>query len=89
MVSDLERKRPIWWKAQLRWQRLRPLEKFAGLVERRWGGIVSYCEVDNKVSLGFVEGVNNKIRVIQRRACGIRDEEYLHLKIPASFLTEC
>jgi transposase len=28
----------------------------------------------------FVEGLNNKIRVIQRRAYGLRDEEYL-LKI--------
>jgi len=40
-----------------------------------------YCQPDNKVSLGFVEGVNNKIRVIQRRAYGLRDEEYLRLKI--------
>jgi hypothetical protein len=37
--------------------------------------------VHNKVSLGFVEGLNNKIRVIQRRAYGLRDEEYLRLKI--------
>jgi hypothetical protein len=28
-----------------------------------------YCKPENKVSLGFVEGLNNKIRVIQRRAC--------------------
>ena len=35
----------------------------------------------DKVSLGFVEGLNNKIRVIQRRAYGLRDEEYLRLKI--------
>jgi len=31
--------------------------------------------------LGFVEGLNNKIRVIQRHAYGLRDEEYLRLKI--------
>jgi transposase len=30
---------------------------------------------------GFVEGLNNKTRVIQRRAYGLRDEEYLRLKI--------
>jgi hypothetical protein len=30
---------------------------------------------------GFVEGLNNKIRVIQRRAYGLRDEDYLRLKI--------
>jgi transposase len=34
-----------------------------------------------KVALGFVEGVNNKIRVIQRRSYGLRDEEYLRLKV--------
>ena len=41
---------------------------------------------ENKVSLGLVEGVNNKIRVLQRRAYGYRDEEYLKLKIVAAFL---
>ena len=33
------------------------------------------------MALGFVEELNNKIRVIQRRAYGLRDEEYLRLKI--------
>jgi transposase len=32
-----------------------------------WDGIAAYC-TENKVSLGFVEGRNNKIRVFQRRA---------------------
>jgi Transposase len=31
--------------------------------------------------VSFVEGLNNKIRVIQRRAYGLRDEEYLRLKV--------
>ncbi|MGH8576108.1 MAG: transposase [Gammaproteobacteria bacterium] len=35
----------------------------------------------SKVPLGFVEGLNNKIRVFQRRAYGLRDEEQLRLKI--------
>jgi transposase len=47
----------------------------------RWDGIAAYCKPENKVSLGFVEGLNNKIRVIQRRAYGLQDEEYLRLKI--------
>jgi transposase len=46
-----------------------------------WDGIVAYCRSDNKVALGFVKGLNNKIRVLQRRAYGLRDEEYLRLKI--------
>ena len=69
------------WKAQLRWQRLKPYEKFAAMIEKHWGGIAAYCKPENKVALGFVEGLNNKIRVIQRRAYGLRDEDYLKLKI--------
>jgi transposase len=69
------------WRSSLRWQRLKPYEKFAQMIDRHWDGIAAYCKPENKVSLGFVEGLNNKIRVIQRRAYGLRDEEYLRLKI--------
>jgi len=88
-------KNPIWcrkffdnWKGQLRWQRLKPFEKFAALIERHWDGIISYCHPNHKVSLGFMEGLNNKIRVIQRRAYGIKDQEYLMLKVVTSFIKE-
>jgi transposase len=76
------------WRAQLRWQRLPSYVKFARMIDRHWDGIAAYCHPDNKVSLGFVEGVNNKVRVIQRRAYGLRDEEYLRLKILTAFLPE-
>jgi len=69
------------WRASLKWQRLKPYEKFAEMIDRHWDGIAAYCRPENKVSLGFVEGLNNKIRVIQRRAYGLRDENYLRLKI--------
>ena len=74
------------WQEGLRWQRFEPYRKFARMVEKHWHGIASYCHPDNKVSLGLVEGLNNKIRVLQRRAYGYRDEEYLKLKIIAAFL---
>ena len=74
------------WKQSLKWQRLTPYEKFAAMIERHWEGIASYCHPENKVSLGLVEGRNNKIRVLQRRAYGYRDEDYLKLKIVAAFL---
>ena len=74
------------WKDSLKWQRLEPYQKFAELIESHWEGIASYCHPENKVSLGLVEGVNNKIRVLQRRAYGYRDESYLKLKIVAAFL---
>jgi len=81
-------RRPIWarrffhqWQEALRWQRLEPFERFALMVSAHWDGIEAYCHEENKVPLGFVEGLNNKIRAIQRRAYGFRDEEYLRLKI--------
>ena len=76
------------WKSQLRWQRLKPYETFAEMVERHWDGIAAYCNPGNKVALGFVEGFYNKIRVIQRRSYGLRDEEYLKLKILTTGLPE-
>ncbi|MGB4068226.1 MAG: ISL3 family transposase [Nitrospira sp.] len=69
------------WRASLKWQRLKPYEKFAEMIDRHWDGIAAYCKPENKVALGFVEGMNNKIRVMQRRSYGLRDEEYLRLKV--------
>jgi transposase len=76
------------WKSSLKWQRLKPYEEFAQLIERHWDGIAAFCQPENKVSLGFVEGLNNKVRVIQRRAYGLRDEEYLRLKILTCMLPD-
>jgi transposase len=69
------------WRDSLKWQRLKPYQKFAAMIDRHWDGIAAYCKPENKVALGFVEGLNNKIRVIQRRSYGLRDEEYLRLKV--------
>ena len=96
MFSQLwDYKREVWarrffdrWRSALRWQRLKPYEGFARMVEEHWDGIASHCHEENKVPLGFVEGINNKIRVIQRRAYGLRDEEYLRLKILTCMLPE-
>jgi len=76
------------WRASLKWQRLKPYEKFAEMIERHWDGIAAYCQPENKVALGFVEGLNNKIRVMQRRAYGLRDAEYLRLKVLTSMLPQ-
>jgi transposase len=40
------------------------------MIDRHWDGIASYCHSENKVSLGLVEGLNNKTCVLQRRAYG-------------------
>lgn len=73
------------WKDSLKWQRLEPFRRFAAMVERHWDGIVAYCQPENHgIALGYVEGLNNKIRVFQRKAFGLRDEEYLRLKVLSS-----
>jgi len=69
------------WQASLKWQRLKPYEEFAEMIKSHWDGIAAFILSEDKVSLGFVEGLNNKIRVIQRRAYGLQDEEYLRLKV--------
>lgn len=56
------------------------------MIERHGDGIAAYCKPQNKVNLGLVEELNNKIRVIQCSAYDYRDEDYLRLKIIASFL---
>ena len=40
------------WRASLKWQRLKPYEKFAEMIDRHWDGIAAYCRLENKVSLG-------------------------------------
>jgi transposase len=69
------------WRDALKWQRLGPYQKFAAMIQRHWDGIAAFCNPENKVALGFVEGLNTKIRVIQRRAYGLRDREYLRMKV--------
>lgn len=76
------------WRTSLTWQRLKPYEKVAQRRERHGDGIAAYCKPENKVALGLVEGLNNKIRVIQRRAYGLRDAAYRRLKILTSMLPE-
>jgi hypothetical protein len=44
------------WRCVLKWQRLKPYEKFAKMIDRHWDGIAAFCQLENKVSLGFVVG---------------------------------
>ena len=62
--------------------------KFAEMIDRHWDEIAAYCRLENKVSLSFVEGLNNKIRVIQRRAYG-GNEEYLRLRFSPACYRRC
>lgn len=57
------------------------------MIDRYGDAIASYSHPGNTVSLGLVEGLNNKIHILQRRAYGCRDEDYLTLKIVSAFLS--
>jgi len=76
------------WRASLKWQRRKPYEPFAEMLERHGEGSAALGQPENKGALGFVQGLNHKIRVIQRRAHGLRDEEYLRLQILTCMLPE-
>ena len=40
---------------------------------------------DFKINTSVLEGVNNKIKQIKRRAYGFRDDQYFFLKVKAAF----
>ena len=66
------------WIDQLRWQRLKPMEKLAQMLLDHLEGILNYCRT--KVPMGVVEAVNGNIKALLRRGRGYRDMNYLLLK---------
>ncbi len=66
------------WIDQLRWQRLKPMEKLARMLLDHLEGILNYCRT--KVPLGVIEAVNGNIKALLRRGRGYRDMNYLLLK---------
>jgi transposase len=57
------------------------LKRFAQTMREHRAGILNYYE--ERITTAALEGTNAKIRVMQRRAYGLRDEKYLELKIYA------
>jgi transposase len=66
------------WIHQLRWQRLKPMEKLARMLLDHLDGILNYCRI--KIPLGVVEAVNGNIKALLRRGRGYCDLNYLLLK---------
>jgi len=66
------------WIDQLRWQRLKPMEKLARMLLNHLEGILNYCRT--KVPMGVVEAINGNIKALLRRGRGYRDLDYLLLK---------
>ena len=56
---------------------------FAKMLNRYRYGILNHC--DYPIHTGKLEGVNNKIKVIKRKAYGYHDVRYFSLKIIQAF----
>jgi transposase len=66
------------WIDQLKWQRLKPFEKFAETLIKHAQGIANYCLT--KVRFGVVEAVNANIRMLINRGRDYKNLRYLLLK---------
>jgi transposase len=70
------------WIAMARSSSIEMLKKFATTLEDHFEGILAYFDFDC-LSTGPLEGTNNKIKTMQRKAYGYRDMEFFKLKIMA------
>jgi len=61
----------------------RSVNTFVRMLERYQYGIINHC--DYPIHTGKLEGVNNKIKVIKRKAYGFHDLRYFTLKIYQAF----
>jgi transposase len=94
MRDELKRlwfyRRPGWarqawehWLGQAQSSGIDALALFAQRLKAYLHGILSRCR--HPLNTSIVEGINNTIKVIKRRAYGYRDQDYFFLKIRAAF----
>ncbi len=71
------------WAARARESGIPALVRFAERLAPRIDGVLNHCRYP--LNTGFLEGMNNKIKVLKRMAYGYRDDDYFFLKIRAAF----
>jgi transposase len=71
------------WCSLARFLKNQSLTKFVKMLERYSYGILNHC--DYPLHTSKLEGVNNKIKVIKRKAYGFHDLRYFSLKIYQAF----
>ena len=71
------------WCALARSLKQKSLTSFAKMLQRHRDGILNHCHYP--IHTGKLEGVNNKIKVIKRKAYGFHDLRYFTLKIYQAF----
>jgi transposase len=67
------------WCDQAMATKVQPLIKFVAMLKSHRSGILNWFNY--RISTGPLEGMNNKIKVLKRKAYGYRDIEYFNLKI--------
>lgn len=71
------------WLERARASGITQLTRFANNLAEHLPGIIAHCL--HPLSTGFLEGMNNKIKVMKRMAYGYRDTDYFFLKLRAAF----
>jgi transposase len=71
------------WCDLARSLKIRSVNTFVKMLDQHRYGIINHC--DYPIHTGKLEGVNNKIKVIKRKAYGFHDQRYFTLKIYQAF----
>ena len=71
------------WIYRAAHSRIKPLVAFAQNLRNYIDGIVNSCKYE--INTSVLEGVNNRIKQIKRRAYGFHDDQYFYLKVKAAF----
>lgn len=79
---------PIWagkfldqWCTQVMRSKLDPMKKVAKTIRKHKVLILNWFEAKNEISLGAVEGQNNKAKVVIRKSYGFRTAEVLQISL--------
>ncbi len=69
------------WCTQVMRSKLEPMKKVAKTIRSHKPLILNWFEAKNKISLGAVEGQNNKAKVVIRKSYGFRTPEVLKISL--------
>ena len=61
--------------------KLEPMKKVAKKISSHKQLILNWFEAKNKISLGAVEGQNNKAKVVIRKSCGFKTATMLEITL--------
>lgn len=69
------------WCTQVMRSKLEPMKKVAKTIRSHKDLILNWFEAKNKISLGAVEGLNNKAKVVTRKSYGFKTAEMIKMSL--------